>query len=131
MIILKKGIANLTVFSIGAFGYGLIEILWRGYTHWSMLTAGGLSLLGLCRIERNMKTNLFKKAFAGCALITGIELIFGIIFNIILKKRVWSYKEMPLNLGGQICARYSFFWLVLSIILMPLAGNLNHKLQSD
>ena len=77
------------------------------------------------------KTNLFKKAFAGCALITGIELIFGIIFNIILKKRVWSYKEMPLNLGGQICARYSFFWLVLSIILMPLAGNLNHKLQSD
>ena len=131
MIILKKGIANLTVFSIGAFGYGLIEILWRGYTHWSMLTAGGLSLLGLCRIERSKKTNLFKKAFAGCALITGIELIFGIIFNIILKKRVWSYKEMPLNLGGQICARYSFFWLILSIILMPLAGNLNHKLQSD
>ena len=131
MIILKKGIANFTVFSIGAFGYGLIEILWRGYTHWSMLTAGGLSLLGLCRIERNMKTNLFKKALAGCALITGIELIFGIIFNIILKKKVWSYKQMPLNLGGQICAKYSFFWLILSIILMPLASNLNHKLQSD
>lgn len=128
---LKKGIANLTVFSIGAFGYGLIEVLWRGYTHWSMLTAGGLSLLGLCRIERGMKTNLLKKAFAGCALITGIELIFGIIFNIILKKRVWSYKEIPLNLGGQICARYSFFWLILSIILMPLASGLNHKMQSD
>ena len=128
---LKKRIANLTVFSIGAFGYGLIEVLWRGYTHWSMLTAVGLSLLGLCRIERGMKTNLLKKAFAGCALITGIELIFGIIFNIILKKRVWSYKEIPLNLGGQICARYSFFWLILSIILMPLASGLNHKMQSD
>ena len=106
-------------------------MLWRGYTHWSMLTAGGLSLLGLCRIERGMKTNLLKKAFAGCALITGIELIFGIIFNIILKKRVWSYKEIPLNLGGQICARYSFFWLILSIILMPLTSGLNHKMQRD
>ncbi len=86
--------------------------------------------MGLCRIERNMKKGIFKKALAGCALITGIELIFGIIFNVILKKRVWSYSKLPLNLGGQICARYSFFWLILSIILMPFASGLNQKLQN-
>ena len=48
---------NILIFSIGACGYGLIEILWRGYTHWSMLGAGGLSFLGLsgiaCKIKKN------------------------------------------------------------------------------
>ena len=39
---MKSGKEKIVLFSIGAMGYGLIEILWRGYTHWSMLTAGGI-----------------------------------------------------------------------------------------
>lgn len=129
MIFLKKRAANLTVFSLGAFGYGLIEILWRGHTHWSMLTAGGLSFLGLSRIEQTMrKASLIKKAFLGCALITGIEYIFGIIFNVVLKKNVWNYSRMPMNIGGQVCALYSFFWFILSFIFIPFAGKLNQHL---
>lgn len=129
MIKLKSKAINLTVFSIGALGYGLIEILWRGHTHWSMLTAGGLSFLGLSRIERTMRgVSLIKKAILGCALITGIEYIFGIIFNVILKKNVWNYSRMPLNLGGQVCALYSFFWLIISFVFIPFAGKLNRRL---
>ena len=116
---------------MGAFGYGLIEILWRGHTHWSMLTAGGLSFLGLSRIERTMrKASLIKKAFLGCALITGIEYIFGIIFNVVLKKNVWNYSRMPMNIGGQVCALYSFFWFILSFIFIPFAGKLSQSLQT-
>ena len=33
---------QLFVFFIGAAGYGLLEILWRGYTHWTMLICGGI-----------------------------------------------------------------------------------------
>ena len=39
---MSKGKTNFVLFGIGALGYGLIEILWRGYTHYSMLTAGGI-----------------------------------------------------------------------------------------
>ena len=128
MINLKNKAVNLTVFSIGAFGYGLIEVLWRGHTHWSMLTAGGLSFLGLSRIERTMRgMSLIKKALLGCALITGIEYIFGLIFNVILKKNVWNYSRMPMNIGGQVCALYSFFWLIISFVFIPFAGKLNRR----
>ena len=128
MINLKNKAVNLTVFSIGAFGYGLIEVLWRGRTHWSMLTAGGLSFLGLSRIERTMRgMSLIKKALLGCALITGIEYIFGLIFNVILKKNVWNYSRMPMNIGGQVCALYSFFWLIISLVFIPFAGKLNRR----
>ena len=118
------------LFSVGAFGYGIIEILWRGYTHWSMLCAGGICFTLFARIGEKMRNaTLFIKAVAGGITVTAIELIFGIIFNIILKKNVWDYSALPFNIGGQICLLYSLFWSILSIIFIPLASSLNRKLK--
>ena len=41
----------IIVFGIGAFGYGGIEILYRGHTHPTMLFAGGIALLSLFEIS--------------------------------------------------------------------------------
>ena len=32
----------LPVFALGSILYGLTEILWRGWTHWTMLLCGGI-----------------------------------------------------------------------------------------
>lgn len=118
------------IFSVGSVGYGLIEILWRGFTHWSMLIAGGLSFCGLSQIaERFKKTCRIVKAFLGGAFITVIELAFGFVFNIILRKNVWDYSRMPFNLFGQICAVYSLLWVALSFFAMPLVSSLNKRLK--
>ena len=122
--------ARFMIFSIGACGYGLIEVLWRGHTHWSMLGAGGISFLGLSSISKAMKNaSLITKALLGGLLITAVEYAFGLIFNIILKKNVWDYSRMPFNLNGQICAFYSALWVLLSLIFIPFAGRLNRKLE--
>ena len=127
---MSKNKIKFQLFSIGAVGYGLIEILWRGYTHWSMLTAGGLCFLFFSAVcEKFKKVSLILKGVIGGAFITSIEFIFGIIFNIILKKNVWDYSRMPLNIGGQICALYSFFWIILSIVFIPFAGLVTKKLS--
>lgn len=119
---MSKSKINLVLFSFGAIGYGLLEILWRGYTHWSMLTAGGLCFTFFGALaDKFKKANLFIKALIGSLFITTIELVFGVIFNILLKKNVWNYSKMPLNFLGQICALYSFFWLILSFIFIPIA----------
>ncbi len=127
---MSKRKCNFLIFSIGACGYGMIEVIWRGYTHWSMLCAGGFSFLGLSSISRQMKRcGRFLKAAAGSAFITGIEYIFGVVFNIILKKNVWDYSRMPFNVSGQICALYSFFWLLLSFVGVPFAGMISKRLE--
>lgn len=126
---MSKGKTKFILFSIGGIGYGLIEILWRGYTHPSMITAGGLCFLSFGNIYGKIKRfNLLIRGIIGGAIITFIEFIFGIIFNVILKKNVWDYSRMPLNIGGQICAVYSFFWVILSMIFMPFAGFITKKL---
>ena len=43
---------NTTLFFVGAFGYGQIELLYRGYTHWTMLASGGVLLLVLHALDR-------------------------------------------------------------------------------
>lgn len=122
---------NIIMFLIGAFGYGLIEILWRGRTHLSMLLAGGICFSFFAYLgQRLKKANLFIKALAGSGFVTFIELIFGIIFNIILKQNVWNYSSRPLNFKGQICLLYSLFWMVLSAIFIPLAQKINKRLQN-
>ncbi len=121
---------DFLMFPMGALGYGLIEILWRGYTHPSMLTAGGICFVFFAKIGEKLKNaSVFKKAIIGSGFITFIELVFGIIFNIILKKNVWDYSKMPLNFKGQICLLYSVFWGFLSIIFIPFATYVKVRLQ--
>ena len=91
--------ARFMLFSIGAVGYGLIEIIWRGYTHWSMLGAGGICFMFFGGIsEKFKKTGIFIKGLIGSTFITAVEFVFGVIFNIILKKNVWDYSKMPMNI---------------------------------
>ena len=120
------------LFSIGAVGYGLIEIIWRGYTHWSMLGAGGICFMFFGTLsEKFKKAGLFIKSLIGSTFVTAVEFIFGIVFNIILKKNVWDYSKMPMNIGGQICMLYSCLWVLLSLVCIPFAGKVNKRLQKQ
>ncbi len=122
---------DLLMFPIGALGYGLIEILWRGYTHPSMLTAGGICFVFFAKIgEIFKKANLFTKAVIGSCFVTFIELLFGILFNIMLKKDVWDYSKIPFNFKGQICLLYSVFWALLSLAFIPMAVKVKGRLQN-
>ena len=91
---MQKGKIKFMLFSIGAVGYGLIEIIWRGYTHWSMLGAGGICFMFFGTIsEKFKKAGLFVKSLIGSTFVTGIEFVFGVVFNIILKKNVWEDRK--------------------------------------
>lgn len=122
-----KGIKKDAVFfAIGGAGYAIIELVWRGHTHWTMIIAGGLCFIIFSRIDEvfRKKTRVFKATL--CALgVTAIELIFGIIFNLIFKMNVWDYSRAAFNLFGQICALYTFLWGVLGYVFLPLVDMLN------
>ena len=117
------------LFAVGGAGYGIIETLWRGYTHWTMIIAGGLCFAMFSLVaERFSKCNLVFKALI-CALgVTIIELIFGIIFNMIFGMQVWDYSDVPFNFMGQICLTFSVVWCLLAICFIPLAQLINRKL---
>ena len=81
--------------------------------------------------EKFKSAGLIIKGIVGSAVVTSVEFVFGIIFNVILKKNVWDYSKLPLNIGGQICAVYSFIWMLLSIVCIPFASLVTKKLKNQ
>ena len=106
----------MLLFGLGAFGYGLVEILWRGFTHPSMALAGGIGFCFLAVIEKKLKPLRFLyRCITGGLLILSIEFVFGIIFNLWLGEAVWDYSMVPINFRGQICLLYAVLWCFLSV----------------
>ena len=96
----------------------MIELIWRGRTHWTMLIAGGVCFVIFSVISERCKkrTCIFKAV--SCALsVTLVELIFGIVFNLVFKMNVWDYSNQPGNVLGQICPAFGLLWF----FIMPLA----------
>ena len=104
------------LFLVGAVGYSLLELLWRGYTHWTMGVTGGLCLSTLYRVSRRIRGwRLPTKCALGSAIITGYELVVGWLVNLKLGWEVWDYSRLPFHFRGQICLLYSTLWFLLSV----------------
>ena len=116
-------------FLIGGAGYALIELLWRGRTHWTMVLSGGISFMLFSYITVIFADNsLLLKAALSALSVTVVELVFGVVFNVILGMKVWDYSNVPFNFLGQICPRFTLMWGGLALIFVPIAEMLNRKL---
>lgn len=109
------------LFLAGAVGYSLLEILWRGYTHWTMGITGGLCLSTLYRVSGAVRRwRSAARCALGSAIITGYELAVGWLVNLKLGWRVWDYSHLPFQFRGQICLPYSLIWFGLSLPVFRL-----------
>lgn len=109
---------ELILFLIGGAIYYFLEVLWRGYSHWSMFILGGLCfvIMGLLN-EHKFRWNdsLIKQAIISAFIITLFEFVTGCIVNLWLGLNVWDYSELPCNICGQVCLYMTFVWILLSM----------------
>ena len=106
-------------FCLGGGAYVGLELLWRGRSHGSMFAAGGLSLL-LAGRQRYARGTLGVRMLRGAAIITGIELVTGLLVN--RRHTVWDYRDQPGNFLGQICPGYCLLWIPLAGVAMGIYG---------
>ena len=113
--------------------YYVIEILWRGYSHWTMFLLGGFCfvLIGLINEIFTFQIPLAKQMLISTVIITVAEFVCGCIVNLWLKWNVWDYSELPMNILGQICAPYSILWFFLSFIAIILDDYLRYWLFGE
>lgn len=113
------------LFACGSAGYAAIEILWRGYTHWTMALTGGAVFTAMAAVRTRLRNvGLPRRCIAGAALITTAEFIVGCVVNLRYRMNVWDYSREKWNLKGQICVKYAVLWFLLSAPAMALAGKI-------
>ncbi|MDD2217678.1 MAG: hypothetical protein PHX63_04525 [Eubacteriales bacterium] len=106
------------IFLVGCVSYGMIEILFRGFTHWSMVLTGGACLVSLYYINLSIKNApITIKAIIGALVITFYEFAVGLIVNKWYGFNVWDYSTMKGNCMGLICPLFTMLWFYLCFIL--------------
>lgn len=103
------------LFYLGGMCYSALELLWRGFTHWSMFLLGGLCFVLVGNLKRLRLPWLLIEA---ALLITALELCCGLLVN--RNYRVWDYRHLPMNFRGQICLPFTLLWIPVSLIAMLL-----------
>ena len=112
---MKKLKEDTFLFIVGGGLYSLLEILYRGFTHWSMTITGGACLILMYRTDIKFEASrLWKKCLMGSGIITILEFSVGCIVNIFFKWDVWDYSKTPFNILGQVCLPFSLIWFLIS-----------------
>lgn len=114
-------------------GIFFLEVLVRGYSHYSMFLCGGACFLccGLLNENVKIKISFISQMVLSSVIITVLELITGFIVNVWLKMDIWDYSHLPYNFKGQICLLYSVFWFLISSVAIVLDDFLRYKLFNE
>lgn len=110
------------LFLLGGAGYAALEILWRGYTHWTMVLTGGFVFIGLWLLDLQMQNRpVLLRCTWGTLWVTAAELLVGLCVNVSLHMDVWDYSGAWGNVLGQVCPQYAGLWFLLCAPAMMLA----------
>ena len=123
------------IFLIGTGGavYYSLEILYRGYSHWSMFLLGGLCFCIIDKLYQKRKGIFSIVAFmlTGGLIITALEGMTGAFGNLYLHRQVWDYSNLPLHLYGQVSLHFTLLWCVMTIPIIWLSGLFHYYVFHD
>ena len=111
---MTKRIAKpLVLLSTGGFIYVIIEICFRGYSHWTMFLLGGICFLAMGNLNEKIEWEMpfWKQILYGDLIVLVLEFITGCVVNLWLGWNVWDYSSLYANLLGQVCPLFAILWL--------------------
>ncbi|HBA64187.1 MAG TPA: hypothetical protein DCZ20_10060 [Lachnospiraceae bacterium] len=129
-----KRISEYTfLFALGGCIYYSVEILFRGFSHWSMFILGGLALW-FCTWQGllvSWQDPLWRQMLRSILFVTALEFITGLIVNKYYHLAVWDYTDQPFQLFGQICLPFTILFSGLCAVGILLGAFLVHTLYRE
>lgn len=106
--------------------YLLIELAYRGYTHWTMLPLAAVIFVSAGVLDEGENPPpVWKQVVIGTAIATALEFVAGLILNVWLGLGVWDYSNLPGNVLGQICPQFTLAWAFLMVISIRLENTMH------
>ena len=130
---MRKTSEYIFLWALGGSIYYLLEMGFRGFSHWSMFIVGGLALCFCTYQGEVMKWTeaLWIQVIRSVIFVTSLEFITGIIVNKYLQIGVWDYSDQPLNLWGQICVPFMILFSGLLVVAIWLGGTISYRLFGE
>lgn len=110
--VLKNIFKYVLLFNLGGCLYYYIEVLIRGWSHWSMYVLAGICYLFIS-VQNKIPwwdQKLYKQVLRCTLFVICGEFITGCMVNLWLGWQVWDYSEHSIQLLGQICLPMAVFF---------------------
>lgn len=123
----------LFIWALGGSLYYTFELVFRGFSHWSMFVLGGICMVFFA-VQGQMlhwKDPMWRQILRGTIFITAMEFITGIIVNKWMHLQVWDYTDQPFQLFGQICLPFALIFSGLCALGILLSGYLLYWLYGE
>ena len=130
---MKRVSQYLFLWTLGGVLYYSFEIMFRGFSHWSMFVLGGLCFLFFYVQGRETKwlDPMWIQVIRCTIFVVACEFITGVIVNKWMGWAVWDYSDQPYQLFGQICLPFTIIFSGLCAIGIVLSGNLIHWIYGE
>lgn len=127
---IRKIIRPLILWDIGGQMYIACELIFRGYSHWTMFIVGGICFVQIGAINEILpwEMPIWLQAIIGSCIVTAMEFASGCVINLWLGWHVWDYSNLPCNLMGQICLQFSVLWALVAAVVIVMDDYLRHWL---
>ena len=114
---MRQYLKLMFLFAAGGLLYNLLELIYRGWTHWTMFFLGGFCFIALGAINEVIPwaMPLWQQVLIGACIITALEFVTGCIVNLWLGWGVWDYSGIPGNILGQVCPKFFGLWLLVAL----------------
>ena len=127
----------LWIFFIYAFLGWCMEVIYattdtgkfinRGFLIGPACPIYGIGMVIVVSVLSSIQDNIFI-LFIGAMILTSIlEFITGVILERIFNDKWWDYSDLPFNIKGYICLKFSLLWGLGCVFIMKLIYPLNHK----
>lgn len=99
-----------------------MEVIYRGYSHYSMFILGGICFLyaGIQNEFTDWEQSIIIQVLKVWIFVLISEFITGCIVNIWLDLNVWDYSNLPFNILGQSCLYYALLFILICIFAIIL-----------
>lgn len=116
----------------GSIYYG-IELLFRGFSHWSMFLLGGICMvfMGKQGLWCQWKTPFWKQVVHCTIFVACSEFVTGIIVNKWMRWNVWDYSDRRFQIFGQTCLLFTALFSLLCIVGIVLAAMIEKYLYQN
>ena len=78
----------------------------------------GLGALSILFCTGKMAEHPLAVFFVGALTAAAVEYVVGFLYQNIFGFRIWNYSKMPFNIQGHVCLLFTFFWGLLSLLLV-------------
>lgn len=113
----------------GGYIYVTLELIYRQRSAVEMMYCASIVTLFMILLNNvyTYEMDYLLQCVISTIVCTGIEWLFGIIFN--RDYAIWDYRDMPLSSpDGHICVPFMIIWFVISVLCIPLLDYIEWKL---